>query len=153
MSSPATIYGSFSDQYTSLSGTGMVVGQEVYEENTGITRKLLQAGAAIANNKAFKIDETQTTSSVVIPSAAAGDFVTGVSQDAAATITSGNFFWGRIRGDVTVLVAAGVSAGDFLAASGTSGTLAAGSAANVENTNIVLRADSGAGGATAAYIR
>lgn len=152
MSSPAVIYGSFSDQHVSLAGTGMVVGQEVYEEQTGIIRKLLQANAAIAANKAFKIDETQSTSSVVIATAANGDACRGVNVDAAATITTQYFFWGRIKGDVTVLVAAGVSAGDFVSPNGTSGTLEASAAGDVDQVNIVLRADSGAGGATAATI-
>lgn len=150
MSNPS-IYGKLTDTYTSTTKpSSLIVGQVYEDNNTGKKYQfLLNGGATLAANKAFKRDPA--ASGQVIATAAATDGFAGVNST-GASITAANYFWGQIAGDCTPLVAAAVSAGAILAPSGTSGTLDAGSAAAVQQLRCVLLADSGAGGATAACL-
>lgn len=145
------LYGKLTDTYTAATlPSSLVVGQEFIDFQAGKQYKLFKAGGTIAANAAFKFNTSDTTT--VIATAAATDGLHGVHCVTGAQVTANTIFWGQIRGPITILAAASQNAGTICAPSGTAGTVTVGSAAAVQQLRVVLTADSGAGGATAAYL-
>lgn len=154
----STTVDSGSAVYTSLPvGLGLTAGMIIQDPNTAHFRILVQnnsSGSTIANNAALIwTTASNATGYLVDASTAAAQVIAGVNDLANSTIAAGSFFWMTYKGPATVLVAASVSSGVQVVTSSTAGQLGAAStsAAN-QMTNVIVRAASGSGGATAAWI-
>ena len=163
----STTWGAKSDVYSSLttaSGNvnvdvaGLVPGMVVQTANTPHFRMLVQFDPAAASTTcaayaAVKFKAGYTSSYIVQATSGAGDMALGVNDLAAVAIAAGQYFWITIQGPCTVLATTTISSQVMVNAGSSAGALsAASSTAANQQTNIVLQASSGSGGATAAYI-
>lgn len=148
-------FGLYSDTYTSLSGTGLIVGRrETTQDNKKTVMLVLNDSAAtIAANAAVSF--IAATASEYEVAAADSDtdasLAIGVNDNVGGTVADNVYFWITVQGFATVLVNAGISAGGLVAPSSTAGSL--GASGTSQQTNIqAIEASPGGGGATDVWI-
>ena len=164
MLTSATI-GLASDTYASLTDAaaqGLTAGMIVQDPNLNRFRMLVHngSGSTIGANAAVALSDADYN---VAETGTSGQPVVGISDRVGGTVANGLYFWITVAGLAYPLVAASVSAGSIVMASGTAGTMAVativipvtGQTPTVEpavQTNISTLAASGTGGATACWI-
>lgn len=149
------IYGTVTDVYLAAQGlpsmSGLKLGMYYFEQSAQKTYRLLKATATIANNKACTFDpSTNIDTAVVKASDAASQSIAGLNNTGSAVAVN-DHFWGLVHGAGTVIMAAGIAAGNMLVTGTTSGQLEA-AAAGVSTPVVATAAPGGAGAATTCFI-
>ena len=118
-------YGDTTAVYTALVG-GLQVGMYDGQVNTWRQRIFVQnnpSGSTIAIGAALKFTAGSASSYEVDATTGTGDVCVGINDAAGATIPAGSYFWMTVRGFCKPLVLNGVTQGQVLAPSATTGVL------------------------------
>ena len=153
-----TNFGLFTSTYTSLAGTGLQAGMVKQVPNAADYKMLVQnnpSGGTITAGECLMWTSGAAASYEVDATTGTGTPIIGVNDQAGtvhtgASIAAGTYFWMSCKGFCYPQVLTAQSANALLGPSGTAGSATTRSTS--QQSNILLCAASGAGGATLAYI-